>query len=330
MNAKPHIPPFRYALYATLVGIKRALHLSRTAHRNFFVLKLVRALEAGQIGAECHITAAGKRDGVGAQVHARMSAMCLAHAYGLRYVHSPFVSLAHAEVPMPQWVAAWEERFNLGEGELRADQVDLPHVDIETFVMNRKLWTRPCVVTTRHYHAFCKLQPDAYGGIIPRLRDKYHQKQGQRRHAPVTEVCVHVRRGDVTVADAETAHRLTENQTVLSTIRLVREHPSVRDRPHRIRIFSQGVADDFRCFAEQGCELCLNLPAMETFQELVAANVLVMARSSFSFVAALLGEGVKLYDPFGQTPLSEWIAIDHATGGFDADRFRMALERSGR
>ena len=118
---------------------------------------------------------------------------------------------------------------------------------------------------------------------------------------------------------------MTQNQAVANTLRQIQATLAEQKRPHRIRLFSQGSVEDFRCFAEQGCELCLNLPALETFQELVAADVLVMARSCFSFVAALLGEGVKLYDPFEQAPLSEWIRLDPATGTFDAARFRLAL-----
>ena len=137
---------------------------------------------------------------------------------------------------------------------------------------------------------------------------------------------MHVRRGDVAPDDAETSHRYTHDRNVLNTVRSLQTLLSGRDQPHRIRVFSQGEAEPFRCFARLGCELCLNQPAMETFRELVAADVLVMARSAFSFTAAILGCGVKLYDPYAHTPLPAWIAIDRH-GAFDADRLAAALDR---
>jgi hypothetical protein len=325
MRALPQVSGLQYASYAALVGIKRLLHLPRTGHRRFFVLQLVRALNANRIGAGCHITATGKLDGAGAQALAKMSAQCLAHAYGLPYVHTPFQTIAHAEGPPSEWVTAWEERFNLGAGELQIGQVDLPRWDLETFVANRSLWQKPCVLVTRHYHTFCDLQPDAYCAIIPRLREKYHRHPDERRTSPVTNVRVHVRRGDVVPTDAQTLHRFTDNRNILNTVRLLQQVLSSQRRPYRIQVYSQGEAGSFRDFAALGCELRLNHPAMETFQELVEADVLVMARSAFSYTAALLGNGVNLYDPQDHAPLSQWIVTDRRSGAFDADRFASRL-----
>jgi len=327
MRSLPQVSPLWYVSYAALVGCKRLLHLPQSGHRRFFLLQLVRALNTGRIGPGCHITVANRLDGVGAQAQAQMSTMCLAHAYGLQYVHSPFVTLAHAEGPPAQWVATWEARFNFGDGELRIDQVDLPQWDLETFVANRSLWREPCVLVVRHCHAFCDLQPDAYYGIILRLREKYNLGQVIRRVSPVTEVCVHVRRGDVACNDVETSHRYTSDRNILNTVRRLQQVLSERKRPYRIRVFSQGAADSFQCFAELGCELCLNQPTLETFQELVAADVLVMARSAFSYAAALLGRGIKLYDPQRHAPLSDWLVLDRASGTFDAGRLAVAMDR---
>jgi hypothetical protein len=325
MRALPQVSGLQYASYAALVGIKRLLHLPRTGHRRFFVLQLVRALNANRIGAGCHITATGKLDGAGAQAQAKMSAMCLAHAYGLRYVHSPFVSVAHAECPMPQWVAAWEDFFNFGAGELRIDQVDLPRLDIETFVSDPSLWDKPCVIVARHYHTFCDLQPDAYCAILPRLREKIRPQLRPVNPSSVLNVCVHVRRGDVAPGDTKTSHRYTGDRDILNTLRLLQEVLSRLERPGRVRVFSQGDPARFACFADLGCELYLNQPAMDTFRELLAADVLVMARSAFSYSAALLGNGVNLYDPQDHAPLSQWIVTDRRSGAFDAERFAARL-----
>src|SRR5262245_21632059 len=97
--------------------LKRALRLSTRGDRVFLVEELIRALEAGRIGRQLFVTATGKRDGAGAQTMAKMSALCVAKAHGLTYLHTPFLTLAHAEGPIDEYIASWERVFNLGHGE---------------------------------------------------------------------------------------------------------------------------------------------------------------------------------------------------------------------
>ncbi|HEY8127912.1 MAG TPA: hypothetical protein VIF39_04240, partial [Hyphomicrobium sp.] len=58
--------------------------------RSFYIAQLVRKLRRGELGRNISITAAGKRDGAGAQAQAVISAIAFADAFGLDYVHSPF------------------------------------------------------------------------------------------------------------------------------------------------------------------------------------------------------------------------------------------------
>ena len=326
MRSVPQVSLAQYASYAAWVGIKRQFHLSCSGHRRFFLLQFMRALNTRRIGARCHITTAGKKDGAGAQALAKMSALCLAHAYGLPYVHTPFANMAHAECAPDQWAQAWEERFRFGAGELQSEQVELPRWSLETFVTNQSLWREPCVVVAPHYHTFCDLQPDAYLGIIPRLQEKYQVKAEDTRGSQIAKVCVHVRRGDVARGDADTVHRYTPNHAILNTVRQLQQVLAEQHRPYRICVYSQGDSGAFRCFAELGCELCLNGPALETFHQLVVADILVMARSTFSYTAALLGRGVKLYDPQDHAPLPEWIVTNPRSGRFDVGRLAAALK----
>jgi hypothetical protein len=93
-----------------------------------------------------------------------------------------------------------------------------------------------------------------------------------------------------------------------------------------IRIFSQGAPEDFKEFAAFGPEFHLDKPAIWTFHQLVEADVLIMARSAFSFVAGILSEGIKLYEPFQERPLPNWIVRD-ANGRFDDEAFGDQLDR---
>ena len=42
-------------------------------------------------------------------------------------------------------------------------------------------------------------------------------------------------------------------------------------------------------------------------QELIEADVLIMAKGTFSYVAAALSDGIKLYDPWPLRPMTNWL-----------------------
>ena len=48
----------------------------------------------------------------------------------------------------------------------------------------------------------------------------------------------------------------------------------------------------------------LNKSALATFRESVAADVLIMSKSSFSYVAAILNDGVQIYDRYARSAMT--------------------------
>src|SRR5262249_45841671 len=57
-------------------------------------------------------------EGAGSQARLTMCAMNFAHVLDFTYVHTPFDEIGHANRPMETWANAWEDKFNLGAGEL--------------------------------------------------------------------------------------------------------------------------------------------------------------------------------------------------------------------
>ncbi len=286
--------------------------------RSFYIAQLVRNLESGKLGRNVRITAAGKRDGAGAQAQAVASAIAFASAFGLDYVHSPFRHVCHAEGPVGRWTEGWEKNLDFGHGYAQVDTCGLPLIALGDFLRDPTLWNKDCVVQLIHYQHWTNNNPSAYASVAPMLRDSYYRNkvrgQNERR-----VVAVHIRRGDVSATQSVKTH-FTPNPPIAATLQRVVALLQERGEKPVIRIFSQGVPEDFKEFAAFGAEFHLNEPAMWTFHQLVEADVLIMARSAFSFVAGLLSEGIKLYDPFQESPLPDWIVRD-ANGGFDAAAF---------
>jgi hypothetical protein len=304
--------------------LKRALHISTGSDRMYLVEEFVHRLKAGSIGNQCHVTTE-RGDGAGAQAQAKMSALCLARAHGLTYVHEPFRSIEHAEGPPDEWAASWERMFNLGHGEASAANSKLPRVGIEDFMADRRWWSSPCLLSAPNFTGFTDREPDAYLNVAKQLRTKYALGAAARPRSRVLEVCVHLRRGDVSADDPETAGRLTRSDAMANSIAQVRATLEALGVLSRVRVFSQGNERDFAAFRDMGCELCVDLSALATFRELVAADILIMSKSSFSYVAAILNDGVKVYDRYARSPMSEWIERDR-NGHADPVRLRSKIE----
>ena len=323
------LPPAR-ARFVRLswFNAKRALRISTASDRAFLAEEFVRHLKDGRIGRECHITTE-RGDGAGAQAMAKMSALCLAKAHGLTYVHVPFSSFEHAEGQPEEWAACWERLFNFGHGESSAAECSLPRVGIEEFMADRRWWTTPCLLTAAHFNRFTDREPDAYLGVIQQLREKYYLGATPRPRSSTVEVCAHLRRGDVSADDPETAGRFASGEAMANSIAQIRAVLEELGIPNRVRLFSQGDEKDFAAFRSMGCELCVSAPALESFRELVGADVLVMSKSSFSYVAAILNDGLKIYDRYARSPMSEWIERDR-NGRADQARLRSKIEARAR
>jgi hypothetical protein len=224
------------------------------------------------------------REGAGFQAHMMMNAINFARATGLTYVHTPFSSIGHADRPMEQWVAAWEHLFNLGAGEevwdgKRRDVVNYRYVadDLEVCFG----WSERREELTQHFKA-----------LISEFRRKYYGSNPPRRTEEVT-VAVHVRRGDVPALNEEL---FTSMESVARTVRAVKSSLERRGVEYRIRVYSQGRAPDFAELTALGAYLFLDADAIWTVQELIEADVLVMAKGSFSYCAGILSDGIKLFE----------------------------------
>jgi hypothetical protein len=253
----------------------------------------------------------------------KFRAIAFAAAFGLDYVHSPFRTIDHAEGPMEKWVQSWESNFNFGEGRNDVDSCGLPVIPLGDFLKHRSLWRKDCVVQMIHYQRWCSPNPWAYELVAPSLRENYFRDKVRTANSGTKVVAVHIRRGDVSATASAKTH-FTPNPAIAAALHRVVTLLRERGETPSIQIISQGEPNDFKEFAWADPVFFLDRPAIWTFHQLVEADVLIMARSSFSFVAGLLSEGIKLYDSFRERPLPHWVVRD-ANGNFDEAIFNGRL-----
>ena len=271
---------------------------------NFFVFVM----------SEDSLVIKGKVDGFGAQLLAKMTGIAYCRRKGLRYLHAPFSSLAHDI--SPHSVDDLEEFGGMGRGEVLFDENSIDHRRAES---HKIIWDV----------MFCE-NPDVY--YTPSIRALFREKYyGSPKTRPrffkenMINVCLHVRRGDVNLSVSNRhRHRYTDNEKYIEVMNTIGSWGDVF-----FHVFSNGDTSDLDEFREiSNSKIYLNSDIKDTFHALVASDVLVSAKSAFSYSAALLGSGVVVSDcmtPFltvnGRQqcrPLLEWknASLVHASAAF--------------
>ena len=311
------------------VVAKETFGLPRIGDRTFYVDRFVRAMRAATLPRTYGIMATGKNDGAGSQAQAAMSAICFAEALGLEYIHRPMTSMLY-ELQTPTDEAAactvverhtggyvgarvstesiqqWEDYFNLGSGARQISDCTGPVVPLDQLLMAPHTWPDNAIIEAPHYLHFCNQEPDAWEHVVPAMRAK-HRAGRPRVENDTFTVALHMRRGTIRPDNRKFARNYTGDAVFMNTLGRVIELVSTRVSRPRIQLFSQGSEEQFADFAQYGCELHIDEPALDTHAQLVAADVLILSKSAFSYTAGLLHEGLTLYDPHKYGPLPSWV-----------------------
>lgn len=75
-------------------------------------------------------------------------------------------------------------------------------------------------------------------------------------------------------------------------------------------IYSQGEMENFKNLKKEDVEFHLNEEITTTFIGMVAADILIISPSSFSYVAGLLSDGIVYYKKFWHNKKREWILYE--------------------
>lgn len=244
-----------------------------------------------------------REEGAGCQARRAMSAITLSRILDISYVHTPFSEIAHADRPMDAWAEAWEEHFNLGAGE------EIAQGHGEEYDFNGELLACFGVMNT------LAILNSSY----KEFQYKYYINKEKRLNADIA-VSVHVRRGDVSKASGF----YTEDSYVCNTISQLKQVLNERGIKYQLKLFSEGEVGDFEAFKSLGVELLISFDPLSTMRELIEADILVMGKGHFSYVAAIISDGIVLCEN-GTRPLKNWL-VRGPNGDFNEGEFKVELE----
>ena len=118
----------------------------------------------------------------------------------------------------------------------------------------------------------------------------------------------------------------TSTPFIAETIAKIRAVLDARGIKYKIGISSQGEYADVAELDVPGAEMFLNSDPIWNMQKAIESDILVMAKSTFSYVSAVISDGVKVYERCGYPPLSDWV-IRGPNGEFDSAAFEHQLQR---
>jgi hypothetical protein len=153
----------------------------------------------------------------------------------------------------------------------------------------------------------CDRNPEIYRAVMPKGPTELSPRSRSLR------IAVHVRRGDVSTR--KVTHRFTPNAVVLSTVRRVAAQADKLGLQSEITVYSNGDPAEFADFSDLGYRVDVTSSALDVFKRLRESDVLLTAKSTFSYVGAIYARGIVLYEPFARRPLASWITR-RADGSF--------------
>ena len=292
-------------LTACRVANERLLRRSRLAKHTRAERHFRDLLRLGLIEKPVAVTCAGRRDGPGAQLHAMLSTIAFCRACEIPYLHTPIRSAEH--ITSPDELRQWESFLDLERWNEVADLSASEIVDLRDFVRT-PLAFRQYILAVESMHGFVNQQPSLYAPLSEQLMKQVAVNSSNDTTNAAIGVAVHIRRGDV--SDNQNSNRFTGLDQIDRTLQSILETCEAFNMPCEVTVHSQGAPEDFSNLSACEPELDLNADPLRTLQALAQADILVTAKSSFSYLAALLSGGVVIYEPFWHQPMAHWLRAD--------------------
>jgi hypothetical protein len=225
------------------------------------------------------LTCSGKSDGGGSQVLAIIGVAAFAEYFGARFVHTPLTYIDHCpkNEKMDDFCANWETIVSLfGFSKTQGEHFE-EYSSLEDFLVDFLLFrTRGKLISLGNVHYVTDTHPEVYTSIGLGESSQVRNKNGTKT------IYVHVRRGDVTL-DGPNSFRYTSDENVRRNIEIVRKQVI---EGSEVFVVTEDPSLEFRAkFSD--CTIVSEEDPVKVLLLLARADILVMSKSAFSYVAAL-------------------------------------------
>ena len=229
-------------------------------------------------------------DGFGAQYQTIINTIIYCMENNINYLYSPLKNVEHNYENDPNYINKLENLMNLKENVKNRDDTTI----------EIKFGSTVLIEFEKSIDRYCNSETMTFiKGCFWRNKERDFFKNGK------INISVHIRRENNADKGQCGARGTTPNEYY---VRIMNEIRAKYNRNQlQFHIYSQGIEEDFENMKREDVEFHLNEGITTTFIGMVAADILVISPSSFSYVAGLLSDGIVYYKPFWHSSRKEWI-----------------------
>ena len=319
---------------------------------------------AGRLGRHANVVLTydntAQTDGIGAQLQRIYGIYSIAKLLGTSYLHSPLTRVDYQGFAAleddafdPGFHHEFNDLFQIPSDAMPSDE--LHEITLADLTLNGFYQLVALADTCRRDGKGLLARLTMPYAIADRFPDCYEVCKNispfvaPARNGRDLRVAIHVRRGELLVLDCE---RMLPNAYYVSVAQAIAGLLEALDVGYQLELCTEVPDHDFIirpdqpgisgrigapvAVTRQMCRLdefgalsnlvhCINETTMECIRRLATADILVMSRSSFSYLGGILNRrGIVLYHPFWHGAPSSWIEVS-VGGQFDLARLRAVL-----
>jgi hypothetical protein len=239
-------------------------------------------------------TVGSRTDGFGAQFQTIIYGIIIIETHGQTYYHTPILSMAHNYDNDPNFLNKVEELMNIRNNYKCITDNDRPKIIVHNFQTLRKIFEQ-------NINAYL---------MSPSLKNikLNFWKNKERNHFKNDRlnVAVHIRTNNKVDIQLE-RFRVSRLQYYFNIINNIRQKYRNSKKLPLFHIYSQNKLHDYKLYNNNDIYYHLNENMFDSFIGMVAADILVTSKSSYSYIAAILSDGEIYYNPFWHPPKNSWI-----------------------
>jgi hypothetical protein len=230
-----------------------------------------------------------RTDGFGAQYQTIITTYIFCMKHNMKYKYSPFITVAHNYDNDPYYTNKLEELMNL---QSNIENNDSTSTVIHFYDMINDFEENIDECCNSESMQFIK-------ECFWKNKERDFFKNNKMN------ISIHIRRENSQDKGEAGDRANTPNSYYLNRMNEIRQ--KYVDKELLFHIYSQGNIEDFKDLEKEDVQFHLNEDMTSTFVGLVAADILITSPSSFSYVAALLSDGIIYAKRFWHNPKKEWI-----------------------
>ena len=233
-------------------------------------------------------------DGFGGQYQRIIQAYIYCKFNNLNFVYDKFDKMEHNYENDPEYINNLENTINLKN--------NIPNLD-ENIKCERLVNYNVSQIFEKNIDMWCESEHLEF------IKKCFWENKNKKHfNNDKFNVSIQIRRENAHDKGLAGPRATTPNMYYLNIMNSIRT--KYQDKNLLFHIYSQGKLEDFNVLINHDVYYHLNENIIDTFIGMVAANVLVISPSSFSYIAALISDGEIYYKPFWHNPRKNWIIND--------------------